>query len=86
MENKETEAEHSACNAVVMPRPSCKCCCSTGIHEDDRATGDLNSPWGLTFGSGKLDELGYWSKPCVACARWSEQRDGVPHNSYWPFD
>ncbi len=29
---------------------------STGIHE------------GLTFGSGELDEYGYWEKPCGICA------------------
>lgn len=32
------------------------CSCSTGIHE------------GLTFGSGELDEHGYWEKPCRICA------------------
>jgi hypothetical protein len=41
------------------PRPcgNPRCSCSTGIHE------------GLTFGSGRLDSLGYWSKPCHVCAR-----------------
>lgn len=34
-----------------------KCSVSTGIHE------------GLTFGSGELDNCGYWSRPCYACAR-----------------
>ncbi len=33
-----------------------KCSCSTGIHE------------GLTFGSGKLDSLGFWEFPCRICA------------------
>lgn len=32
------------------------CSCSTGIHE------------GLTFGSGDLDQYGYWEKPCRICA------------------
>ena len=39
--------------------PKCgnpKCSTSTGIHE------------GLTFGSGRLDEFGYWSHPCRTCA------------------
>ena len=71
---------------TVLPQPTCNCGCSTGVHEDDRATGKPDAPWGLTYGSGHLDEWGYWSKPCVACARWAESQDGVPHNSYWPFD
>lgn len=39
--------------------PKCKnpkCKCSTGIHE------------GLTFGSGRLDQHGYWEFPCRICA------------------
>lgn len=32
------------------------CGTSTGIHE------------GLTFGAGKLDEHGFWEKPCRICA------------------
>lgn len=36
------------------------CRCSTGIHE------------GLTFGSGELDQYGFWEKPCRICA---EQHD-----------
>ena len=54
-------------------KPTCNCSASTGIHE------------GLTFGSGKLDDWGYWEKPCTVCARWHEQKDNVPVNSYWPF-
>lgn len=38
------------------------CGSSTGIHE------------GLTFGSGRLDELGYWEFPCAICARASDAR------------
>lgn len=48
------------------------CCVSTGIHE------------GLTFGSGDLDEYGYWEHPCDPCARlWEKERpqDGP----CWPF-
>jgi hypothetical protein len=33
-----------------------QCCSSTGIHE------------GITFGHGRLDELGYWEFPCRVCA------------------
>lgn len=41
--------------------PECKC--STGIHEE------------LTFGSGKLDDFGYFQFPCAICAReWDRQR------------
>lgn len=34
-----------------------ECACSTGIHE------------GLTYGSGELDDYGYWEFPCWECAR-----------------
>jgi hypothetical protein len=33
------------------------CTCSTGIHD------------GLTFGSGNLDDHGYFEKPCRICAK-----------------
>ena len=49
-----------------------ECGVSTGIHE------------GLTFGLGTLDDHGYWSTPCPACARDWEARhpqDGPA----WPF-
>jgi hypothetical protein len=39
-----------------------ECSCSTGIHE------------GLTFGSGELDDWGYWSKPCQVCARANDAK------------
>ena len=29
---------------------------------------------GLTFGSGKLDDNGYWEFPCYTCAREFEKR------------
>jgi hypothetical protein len=54
-------------------RPACRCSCSTGIHD------------GLTFGSGQLDDYGFWENPCWECARWHEQQDGKPVNTYWPF-
>lgn len=39
-----------------------KCSTSTGIHG------------GLTFGSGRLDDYGYWSEPCRTCAaHWDSQ-------------
>ena len=61
------------------------CGCSTGIHEADNSDGTAWRPWGLTFGTGKLDEFGYWEKPCGPCARQAEIRDKVPFNSYWPY-
>ena len=51
-----------------------KCTVSTGMAEE------------LTFGSGKLCDNGYWEVPCKVCARAAEKKDGVPLNSYWPFD
>lgn len=48
------------------------CCVSTGICES------------LTFGSGKLDEYGYWENECWDCARaWEKHHpeDGP----CWPF-
>jgi hypothetical protein len=39
-----------------------KCSVSTGIHE------------ALTFGTGKLDGSGFWSKPCEECARAHEKQ------------
>jgi hypothetical protein len=49
-----------------------RCGVSSGIHE------------GLTFGSGELDSLGFWSKPCSVCARAHEAQhpEGGP---CWPF-
>jgi hypothetical protein len=38
------------------------CSCSTGIHG------------GLTFGSGQLDEHGYWTRPCRVCAAASDAK------------
>jgi hypothetical protein len=58
----------------VQVKPTCRCYCSTGIHE------------GLTFGSGELDFYGYWEHPCSKCARWHEQEKGLPLNTYWPFE
>lgn len=68
-----------------IPRPLCNCGASTGIHESLNADGSATNPWGLTFGSGELDSLGYWEIPCAECARWNEQEDGVPIGSYWPW-
>jgi hypothetical protein len=49
-----------------MSKCNNQCGSSTGIHE------------GLTFGSGKLNEFGYWSKPCQICARdWDARRPEV---------
>jgi len=62
-----------------------KCSASTGVHESTDADGSPSKPWGLTYGQGKLNEWGYWSKGCAECARNAEKRDGVPEGSYWPF-
>ena len=50
-----------------------ECKVSTGIHD------------GLTFGSGELDEFGYWEFPCDKCARaW--EKDCPEDGPCWPFD
>lgn len=82
----QDKADTAPVDAVVMPRPLCRCRCSTGIHESDDADGTAAKPWGLTFGKGVLDDWGYWSEGCSECARWHEMQDGVPKGSYWPFD
>jgi hypothetical protein len=46
------------------------CCCSTGICER------------LTFGSGALDDYGYWEFPCWTCARDYEKEN--PGEDAWP--
>lgn len=48
------------------------CGVSTGIHG------------GLTFGSGELDEYGFWQVPCCACARAHEKSQPQDGNC-WPF-
>ncbi len=63
-----------------------QCSCSTGFHEHPLADGSPEKPWGLTYGSGELDDFGYWEHPCNICARNAEKRDNVPKNSYWPFE
>lgn len=41
-----------------------KCKVSTGIHG------------GITFGRGKLDQFGYWEKPCRECAiKFDQKKD-----------
>jgi len=47
-----------------------KCCVSTGVCGS------------LTFGQGKLDTYGYWSKPCKKCA--DEFKKKYPENKCWP--
>lgn len=56
-----------------------ECSVSTGIHNDESS--QLS---GLTFGSGALDEFGYWSRPCALCARAFEcaYPEAAP---CWPF-
>ncbi len=46
------------------------CKVSTGIH-------DL-----LTFGTGKLDDNGFWENPCFECARAHEEQ--FPGEPCWP--
>lgn len=37
----------------------------------------------LTFGSGRLDSLGFWEFPCSLCARaWEEKNPG---DKTWPL-
>jgi hypothetical protein len=57
-------------NEKTCKNPNCKV--SSGIDEI------------LTFGSGVLDDLGFWSQPCSICAREAEKKDGVIEGSYWP--
>ncbi len=38
----------------------------------------------LTFGSGELDDYGYWERPCSTCAR-SFERDHPEAGPCWPF-
>jgi len=58
-------------NKPISHEHSCKI--STGIHN------------GYTFGSGKLDDYGYWKFPCYECARkWEEK---YPEDKpCWPFE
>lgn len=62
--------------------PDCRI--STGIHERLDANGSQNKPWGLTFGSGELDDYGYWEFPCLDCARYYEALHGMKKGTYWP--
>jgi len=36
-----------------------------------------------TFGSGKLDDYGFWERPCSICARKYEELTGIKS---WPFN
>lgn len=48
------------------------CSISTGYFMDE-----------LTFGSGVLDDFGYWEKPCYPCARaWETTHPG---SECWPY-
>jgi hypothetical protein len=49
------------------------CGVSTGIVDEE-----------LTFGSGELDEHGYWELPCAKCAR-AYERLNPKAGSCWPF-
>lgn len=60
-------------DAPCRPCGSPDCHVSTGIHE------------GLTFGSGELDQYGYWEKPCAVCARQAEEDDPQQYPC-WPYE
>lgn len=49
-----------------------QCGASSGIHD------------GLTFGSGELDDYGYWEFPCYTCAR-SFEKAHPEYPQCWPF-
>lgn len=38
----------------------------------------------ITFGSGELDDYGYWEFPCALCARAFEKKH-PEYGSCWPF-
>ncbi len=59
VEEIEKEKEDIRNSSRICGNPDC--CTSTGIHG------------GLTFGSGELDGLGFWDKPCILCANEFEK-------------
>ncbi len=48
-----------------------KCCVSTAIDEIT-----------FTFGSGGLDDYGFWEFPCIECA--NRHKEKFPEDSVWP--
>lgn len=50
-----------------------ECGASLGIHE------------GPTFGSGQLDDNGYWEIPCYTCAREWDSANPNAECPAWPF-
>lgn len=66
---KEPRWKKGETNLPACGNPECEI--SYGIHE------------GPTFGSGKLDQFGYWENPCDACAREWEKNTG---EKAWPFE
>lgn len=40
----------------------------------------------LTFGSGELDDYGYWEFPCAECARQWEQMWPEENEQCWPSE
>ena len=77
-------------DTVAQSDPHQHCRRSSGIHGYDDGT--TPSPiyayghyWaGFTFGSGKLDDFGFWEHPCAHCARESE-RENPEFGPCWPF-
>jgi hypothetical protein len=56
----------------TKPCDNPECSTSTGIDNH------------LTFGSGDLDEFGYWKHPCATCARDHEKKQ-PEMGKCWPF-
>lgn len=68
--------------ATKTRQPACgnsDCKISSGIH----SCPEQSDP-GLTFGSGKLNDLGYWDKPCTPCAR-AYEKEHPEVGECWPF-
>lgn len=75
---------------VNRPCNNPDCRVSSGIHGYDDGTTDGKSYVrghyyrAYTFGSGELDEYGFWEKPCAICARANEEKH-PEHGPCWPF-
>jgi len=62
MEFQKTSGEKEMIKRETPPCGDKECSCSTGIHG------------GITYGRGKLDELGFWEIPCRPCAVAADER------------
>lgn len=67
-DDERREAEARLLDIEITPATPAKacgnpdCCCSSGIHD------------GITFGSGELDQFGFWEFPCRPCAVAADAR------------